>query len=130
MELKLKTGDRFEDALNQTVDEVTDAMDLTVDVLVVIQKGTEIGGFEYHNDIDPRKDIVPHFKKCLSLTQGYPDGTDIVAPKLAKITLKIKLVTEIVSFDYPMRSSRKIVIDGYSLIAVQAGANMHRLLVT
>ena len=85
MELKSKTGDRFEDALNQTINEITDTMDMTLDAYIVIQKGTRIRFFEYPNDIDPEKNILPHFKKCLSIMQGYQNDTNIVAPVIAPL---------------------------------------------
>lgn len=51
MELKSRTGDRFEDALYQVVEEIAETMESSIEAYVVVQRGTKIAFFEYHNDI-------------------------------------------------------------------------------
>lgn len=72
MELKSSKGDRIEEALAQVVDEIQDTMEQTIEAFVVVQRGTKIGFFEYHNDISNLdEEEIPHFKGCVSLTQTY-----------------------------------------------------------
>ena len=51
-----------------------------IEVYVVVQRGTKIGFFEYHNDItNLDEEEIPHFGGCISLTQSYQiDGIDQV----------------------------------------------------
>ncbi|KAI9706148.1 MAG: hypothetical protein M1812_008249 [Candelaria pacifica] len=72
MELKSSKGDRFEDALAQVVEEIAETMEETIEAYVVVQRGTKIGFFEYHNDqSNLDEEGIPHFKGCVSLTQDY-----------------------------------------------------------
>jgi hypothetical protein len=72
MELKAKDGDRFEDALAQVVFEIAETMEDTIEAYVVVQRGTKIAFFEYHNDVDNLdEEGIYHFKGCVSLTQSY-----------------------------------------------------------
>lgn len=76
-EYKSVKGDRFEKALDQTVDDYAETMDAAgqqsgvYDVFIVIIKGTKIGFFEYHNDTDLDVYGIPNFKSCTYLTQDY-----------------------------------------------------------
>lgn len=78
MELKSKSGDRFEDALAQVLDEIAETMQHTIEAYIVIQRGTKIGFFEYHNDVSNLdEEQIPHFRGCVSLTQTYTiDGNN------------------------------------------------------
>lgn len=72
MELKSSIGDRFEEALAQAVAEIEEEMENQIEVYVVIQRGTKIGFFEYHNDkSNLGKAGITHFKGCVSLTHNY-----------------------------------------------------------
>lgn len=72
MELKSRTGDRLEEALNQVVEEIAETMESSIEAYVVVQRGTKIAFFEYHNDISNLDDEgIPHFRGCISLTQSY-----------------------------------------------------------
>lgn len=76
MELKSSTGsDRFEEAVAQIVNQITETMEDGIEAYVVVQRGTKIGFFEYHNDISNLdEDGIPHFMGCVSLTQSYEIG--------------------------------------------------------
>lgn len=75
VELKKEKGDRFEDALFQTVEEICYTMEESVDVFVVVVRGTKIGFFDYHNDgTNLIEDGVLHILNCISLTEGYTKG--------------------------------------------------------
>lgn len=73
--MELKKNDpaiRFEEALNQAVKDVVETMEFQIEVFVVVQCGTRIGFFEYHNDQDDLdEEGIPHFRGCISLTQDY-----------------------------------------------------------
>jgi len=72
MELKSSKGDRFEDALDQVVNEIEETLQSQMEVYVVVQRGTKIGFFEYHNDVSNLdEEGISHFKGCVSLTQDY-----------------------------------------------------------
>lgn len=75
MELKSSKGDRFEVGLNQVSSHIAETVENQVDLFIIIQRGTKIGFFEYHNDrtnID--EEGIPHFRGCISLTQDYYAG--------------------------------------------------------
>jgi hypothetical protein len=75
VELKASNGDRFEDALTQVVDEIAETMEYTIEAYVVVQRGTKIAFFEYHNDVNNLdEEDIPHFRGCISLTQTYSIG--------------------------------------------------------
>lgn len=78
MELKSSDGDRLEDALAQTVQDIEETMENTIEAYIVVQRGTKIGFFEYHNDISNLdEEGIPHFRGCVSLTQTYTiEGVD------------------------------------------------------
>jgi hypothetical protein len=73
MELKSDTTNiRFEDALDQVVNHIAVTMEEQVEAFVVVQRGTKIGFFEYHNDqSNLDEEDIPHFRGCISLTQNY-----------------------------------------------------------
>ena len=72
MELKASNGDRFEDALAQVVKEIAETLEDSIEAYIVVQRGTKIGFFEYHNDVSNLdEEDIPHFKGCISLTQKY-----------------------------------------------------------
>lgn len=80
MEVKSSTGDRFEKALQQVADDLLahfdEDTDTSRDTYLVVQKGTKIGFFEYHNYLEgadsrvglPKKYSQRAFR-CTSLTQ-------------------------------------------------------------
>ena len=52
-----------------------------MEVYVVVQRGTKIGFFEYHNDVtNLDEEGISHFKGCVSLTQGYTSRADSDSP--------------------------------------------------
>lgn len=72
MELKSTQGDRLEDALAQLVEEIEETMEYIIEAYFVVQRGTKIAFFEYHNDVSNLdEEDIPHFRGCISLTQGY-----------------------------------------------------------
>lgn len=74
MELKAKppVGDRIEEALAQVVHEIEETLEYTIEAYVVVQRGTKIAFFEYHNDVSNLdEEDIPHYKGCVSLTQTY-----------------------------------------------------------
>lgn len=72
MELKAADGERLEKALHQSVNNIAVTMEADIEVYVVVQRGTKIAFFEYHNDISNLdEEDIPHFKGCISLTQDY-----------------------------------------------------------
>ena len=89
MELKSSEGNRFEEAVAQSVENIFETIDETgnavrdakgmatedasFDVYVVAQRGTKIGFFEYHNH-DMEELNIPHFRGCTSLTQDCVNG--------------------------------------------------------
>lgn len=78
MELKSSTGDRFEEAIVQLVNEIAETAEDLIEVYVVVQRGTKIGFFEYHNDVSNLdEENITHFRGCVSLTQYYKiNGND------------------------------------------------------
>ena len=53
--------------------EIAETMEDSIETYVVVQRGTNIGFFEYHkyiSNLDDKK--IHHFKGCVSLTQSYP----------------------------------------------------------
>ena len=73
MELKSTDGDRFEEGLAQVVDHIVETLEMDIEVYVVVQRGTKIGFFEYHNDrSNLDEEGISHFRGCISLTQTYP----------------------------------------------------------
>lgn len=74
--MELKSNDkriRFEDAVIQTVEHISQTMEHRIECFVIVQCGRRIGFFEYHNDVgDLDEEEIPHFKGCVSVTQKYP----------------------------------------------------------
>lgn len=69
-ELKSSTGDRLEQAIAQTVDDLAETMEDIGEVYIVVRLGIEIGFFEYHNNqTDLEEEGLEHFRGCISLTQ-------------------------------------------------------------
>ena len=60
MEFKPESGDRFENAFNQAASDLHDTMDGDINVYVVIQRGTKIRIFVYHDDITPESSPSDH----------------------------------------------------------------------
>lgn len=81
-ELKKVKGDRMEKALDQvitaiveTVDEKGNRGEGAFETFVVVQRGLDIGFFEYHNDVSNLdEEKIPHFRGCVSLTEDYEVG--------------------------------------------------------
>ena len=76
MELK-KNGPsvRCEEALSQLVLEIAETFETVMNVFVVVQCGTKIGFFDYHNDVSNLdEENIPHFRGCLSLTERFGEG--------------------------------------------------------
>jgi len=89
MELKSSEGDRFEEAVAQSVENILETIDemgnagtgakgmatkdALFDVYVVAQRGTKIGFFEYHNH-DMEELNISHFRGFTSLTQDCVNG--------------------------------------------------------
>lgn len=73
--MELKSNDkkiRFEDALHQVVKEIQETMEEVIECFVIVQCGTRIGFFEYHNDqTNLDEEDIPHLRGCVSLTQSY-----------------------------------------------------------
>lgn len=79
IELKKQDGDRLEEALDQlresleeTVDQQGYDSDNEFAIFAVVQRGLDIGFFEFHMDqtnLDEEK--IPHFRGFISLTQDY-----------------------------------------------------------
>lgn len=73
--MELKSNDksiRFEDALSQVVKEIEETMEEIIECFVVVQCGTRIGFFEYHNDqSNLNEEGIPHFRGCVSVTEDY-----------------------------------------------------------
>jgi hypothetical protein len=78
-EFKKAKGARFEDALNQLAETIPFAVDklgYTVkgvfEMFAVVVIGTDIGFFEYHNDItNLDEEKIDHFRGCVSFTTSY-----------------------------------------------------------
>ena len=80
MELKKTGGDRMEKALVQLCDAIAETIDTKgntpsdedqFEVFAVVQCGLNIAFFEYHQDqSNLDEDEIPHFRGCVSLTQG------------------------------------------------------------
>lgn len=85
-EIKKHKGDRMENALNQavkdiamTIDDKGYQTDSKTEAFVIIQRGLDIGFFEYHNDIDNlEEEYIDHFRGCVSLTQDQRNGDAVV----------------------------------------------------
>ena len=80
------SNDRMEDALHQTVEHIAVTMDENkyYEVFVIIQRGVDIGFFEYHNDrsnlrTGHKKTDTRHFEGCVSLTQDTHTGLAVVS---------------------------------------------------
>lgn len=73
MELKSEKGDRFEKALHQTVAKFQPRFDqeLTLNDYVVVQRGTKIAFFDYHNNSDEVRQVTQSVFGCTSLTQPF-----------------------------------------------------------
>lgn len=82
-ELKSSKGDRFEDALYQTIDGIHKWVDATANasIYIIIQRGCKIAFFEYHSNSDDFEGHkVPMIKNCVSLTQPLWDGENYTRP--------------------------------------------------
>ena len=73
VELKSEKGNRFEDGLDQVVTEIQETVESVIDCYIMVQKGTNIGFFEYHNDMEEKEQEtdVPHFRRCVPITSNY-----------------------------------------------------------
>lgn len=73
MELKSNDpGIRFEEALYQVSNFLSETMEEQVDVFIVVQCGVRIGFFDYHNDKSSYdEDGISHYNGCVSLTQKF-----------------------------------------------------------
>ena len=71
MEFKSRTGDRFEQALKQTVEHLSSYMhdQNTIDIYIVIIRDTKIGFFEFHGNTEDVEGTVESIWGCTSLTQ-------------------------------------------------------------
>lgn len=100
-EFKRPKGTRFEDALHQLAMAIPLAVDslgygdLSKDdfeIFAVVVIGTDIGFFEYHNDItNLDEEGIPHFCGCVSFTTSYPikgETTEIFEKDQLPIDLK------------------------------------------
>ena len=74
VELKKVGGEHFAKALDQATKHIRatieEGSDTVKECFVVIQRGLEIGFFEYHARLEDLKGI-PNFRGCVSLTQVY-----------------------------------------------------------
>ena len=64
-----------------TIDDWGFNPDNGFEVFVIVQRGLDIGFFEYHNaqsNLD--EDGIPHFRGCVSLTQDIPCSEPAVVP--------------------------------------------------
>lgn len=85
-EIKKHKGDRMENALNQaisgliqTMDETGNQRDNMFELYVIVQRGVNIGFFEYHNDVSNlEEEGIKNFRGCVSLTQDQTNGTAII----------------------------------------------------
>jgi hypothetical protein len=115
VELKARDGDRFEDALAQVVTEIAGTMEDTVEAYVVVQRGTKIAFFEYHNDVgNLDEEDISHFRGCVSLTQAYsikgvstvvlsnlPDDLDRLYHNYGYLKKQTEIRTEAALYDVP-----------------------------
>lgn len=116
MELKANNAkDRFEDAVAQVVSEIANTMESKMEAYVVVQHGTKIAFFEYHNDVSNLdEEDIPHFKGCVSLTQSYligeeyssvinnlPDDLDKLYHNYRRLKNKTEIRTEAALYDIP-----------------------------
>lgn len=68
-------GIRFEDALGQVVRHIKETLEDQIECFIVVQCGTRIGFFEYHNDRgNLYEETIPYFRGCVSMTQSYEIG--------------------------------------------------------
>ena len=71
MKFKCRTGDRFEEALKQTVEHLSALMDdkHSIGVYIVIIRHTKIGFLEFHANTEDIKETVESLWGYISLTQ-------------------------------------------------------------
>ena len=85
-EIKKYGGDRMEKALDQAVNHIAETIDdlgnnnnNKFEVFILVQRGLDIGFFEYHNDISNLdEEGIGHFRGCVSLTQNQPTGHAVI----------------------------------------------------
>lgn len=80
VELKKVGGDHFEKALDQATKHIRETIeeesDTVKECFVVVQRGLDIGFFEYHARQEDLEGI-PNFRGCVSLTQVYRTEEDM-----------------------------------------------------
>ena len=80
VELKKVGGDHFEKALDQATKHIRatieEESDTVKECFVVVQRGLDIGFFEYHARQEDLEGI-PNFRGCVSLTQVYRTDEDM-----------------------------------------------------
>lgn len=73
--MELKSNDptiRFEDAVAQVVKEIGEMMEKIVECFVIVQCGTRIAFFDYHNDQSEMDfEGISHFRGLVSLTKDF-----------------------------------------------------------
>lgn len=84
-ELKSATGDRLEEALNQSITSIVETIDEKgqndneFETFIVVQRGLDIAFFEYHNDVtNLDEEGIPHFRGCVSLTYSGMNQTQVI----------------------------------------------------
>jgi hypothetical protein len=94
-EIKKHKGDRMEKALNQavkdiqeTIDEKGNITDSAFEVFVLVQRGMDIGFFEYHNDeSNLDEENIDHFRGCVSLTQRQDNGRAVISSNTPRLKM-------------------------------------------
>lgn len=82
VELKKVGGDHFEKALDQATKHIRatieEGSETVKECFVVVQKGLDIGFFEYHaRQEDLEEEGIPNFRGCVSLTQIFSTDQDM-----------------------------------------------------
>ena len=82
VELKRVQGDHFFKALHQATKHIRktieEGSEVTKECFVVVQRGLDIGFFEYHSRQDDLEEIgIPNFEGCVSLTQSFHTDEDM-----------------------------------------------------
>lgn len=86
-EIKSATGDRMEKALDQAVKDIAMTMDIQgntdgepYEIFIIVQRGLDIGFFEYHNDVSNlEEDDIDNLRGCVSLTQDQDNGLAVIS---------------------------------------------------
>ena len=80
VELKKVGGDHFEKALDQATKHITDSIEqgspTVKECFVVVQRGLDIGFFEFHARHEDLENI-PNCHGCVALTQPFETGQDM-----------------------------------------------------